>query len=190
MIIVGIPYIKEDAHLLEDCVTSHKDNAGCNCVVVTSFDLDRVGWPKMHNHIATRYQFDYYCYSAIDYRAGKDYLRRAVSALEYLDRGLFCFNDKKWNGRIATAGVVSRKFYETYGLFHEGYQDHGADDELTEVAKKMGEYVYDPNVMLYEMTERVKGKKHNEQDGKLFKERLKKLKNEDKNENRNQEVDH
>lgn len=172
-IIVAIPYIAEDKQLALSNARKCRDLAGINCYVTTIEDTEKIGWVNMHNKMIESINFDYYCYSAADYEPEQDYLLLAINKLEETGKGLCGFNDGKWDGKIATAGVLTRDYYETYGLFHNGYHSHGADDEITQKALFHDEYVYEPYAVLKEMEYRKKKefKNYGKDDTELYESR-------------------
>jgi cellulose synthase/poly-beta-1,6-N-acetylglucosamine synthase-like glycosyltransferase len=165
---VAIPYCVEDKQLAENAKFLHKIKAGIPCVVTGIEDKEKKGWVASHNRFIEHLQFDYYCYSAADYIPGDDYLKIAIEALEKSGKGLCGFNDGKWDGKIATAGVITRDFFLKYGLFYDGYKSHGADNEITDFAIDNNEYIYEPKAILAELEERKINKNPNVEDQKLY----------------------
>ena len=65
--------------------------------------------------------------------------------------GLLCLNDGYWDGRLATHPVFDRRFVEMLDypeglVYPEDYIHFGADNEITERAKKAGCYAYAPEI--------------------------------------------
>jgi len=174
--LVVIPYIDSDKELAEIALKSHKEMAGVECEVIILEDKCTIGWVQMHNTAIDMFDFNYYCYSCADYAPQQDYLKLAIYKLIKEKRGLCAFNDGKWDGRIASVGVVTRKYYKKYGLFHSGYKSHGADDEITKKAMDNGEFCYEPRAVLAEIIGRreQENKFYNELDQKLYYKRLEK----------------
>ena len=174
MILVVIPYIDEDMELAKDTKIKHRVLAGVDCTVLTVQDVERIGWVQMHNDMAKSQAWDYYCYSCADYEPRQDYLKLAVAKLEETDNGLCGFNDGKWNGAIASVGLITRAYYDKQGLFHDGYKSHGADDEITKKAIRLNEYVYEPLAVLAEITGRKEpeNKQYNKKDQELYQSRI------------------
>ena len=150
------------------------EKAGIDCSVMIVEDLDRIGWVAMHNTFSNDLDFDYYCYSCADYMPRQDYLALAIKKLVDTGKGLCAFNDGKWNGSIASVGVITKSYYERFGLFHDGYKSHGADDEITRVAQNNNEYTYEPLAFLEEIVGRKEreNKNYNTDDQKLYYDRL------------------
>lgn len=173
IVIVGIPYAKYDECLVKTAVNIHKELAGVECYVVCEEDVGMIGWVNMHNNIVSKLHFDYYCFSCADYKPRKDYLKLAIARMQLENKGLCAFNDGKWDGKIASTGVISKEYYARFGLFYPGYKNHGADDEITMFAKMHNEFCYEPLAYLEEIdgrNDRSK-KKYNKDDYELLLQR-------------------
>jgi hypothetical protein len=57
-------------------------------------------------------------------------------------------------------------------IFHPGYICHGADSELTAIARALDSYIYDPNCTLVEYDPSKESKSGHKLDAKLFRERF------------------
>lgn len=62
--------------------------------------------------------------------------------------GFLHFNDGYVGDRLCTMNIMGRKYYERFNyIYHPDYIGLWCDNESTEVAKKLGKYVYDPRVI-------------------------------------------
>jgi len=152
--------------------------AGIPCKAYVLVDKDLTGWQKTINRAVQEIDADYYVYSCADYYPGKDYLKRAYQMLQ--DKGgsgLVAFNDGKWDGAIATAGLIDKEYLKTlYGgplLFPE-YINHYGDTELTIFAIADEKYYYCSNALLIEVEYKDARHKVNIKDKILFNSRKKK----------------
>lgn len=173
-VIVMIPYGKDQYELAKKAAKLHEIRAGIDCEVHIVEDEKRVMWVKMHNDFVKKLNdYDYYCYSCADYIPGSDYLKIAIESLEGTGKGLFCFNDGKWHGMIATVGVITKEYlkrnYEG-NLFNPVYHTHYADTELSQKAIEQGELVYDPEAVLMEADYEKEQKRVNIKDQMKFRE--------------------
>jgi hypothetical protein len=179
-IVVVIPYTTESDDFVYKVIKLHKDRAGIKCDVYAVKDDKRLGGFAIQNEMAKKLRYDYYCYSWIDYFPAVNYLKNAIEAMIEHKKGLCGFNDGKWNGNNATAGVIHKSLlktnYKDSNLFYTGYRQHFADPDLTAVAKKRNQYVYEPSAILMEIDydKDIKSSEHlNKDDYKLYVERLK-----------------
>jgi hypothetical protein len=127
--------------------------AGMPCTILVVRDSLRRGFVPTCNAVMARAAAKYVVYLAEDAFPGLDWLRLAHEALERSGKGLLGFNDGKWKGRIAAFGMVRVDWARSiYGgpLFYPGYAAHGADDELTVIARTQDQYAYDPDCTLFE----------------------------------------
>jgi hypothetical protein len=155
MIDIVIPTRPEDVSEARLNAEIQKRRAGIDDAnVLLRLDIGNRGWVAMHNMEFRMSMADHYLYSCGDYFPGRNYLRIAWDAMYDTGASLVGFNDGKWQGRIATVGLVKRSWAEqNYGgdLFFPGYKSHGADDELTNLAMRDGVYHYEPNAVLVEV---------------------------------------
>jgi hypothetical protein len=175
MIDVVIPSRPEDVELAWKNQAVQERRAGVGPINThVAVDRDRIGWVAMHNMVFQRLRGDYYLYSCADYFPGRDYLRIAWDAMARTGASLVGFNDGKWQGKIATVGLVRREWAERNydgDLFFSGYKSHGADDELTNLAMRDGVYHYEPNAVLVEVDYEKDFKASNPDDGRLYRAR-------------------
>jgi len=177
-VIVVIPTSMEDIDLAQKAALVHKIRAGMECEVHIAIDHDKEGWVAMHNKLFKATKNECYVYSCADYIPGRNYLVRAFRLLEGSDVGLVGFNDGKWDGQIATVGIVKRSWAkENYegDLFFPGYKYHYGDTELTNYAIVNEQYAYCPNAILMEIDYNKEVKQVNVQDRKKYNERKVKM---------------
>ena len=149
--------------------------AGMECRIVVANDTIRQGYVSTLNDTAGRVSAHYVVYLAQDAYPGLDWLCDAHDALEKSGKGLLGFNDGVYRGRIATFGMVRTDWVKALydgPIFHPGYNCHGADNELTVIARALDEYVYEPNCTLVEYDPHKEGKPGHKHDAKLFRERF------------------
>lgn len=139
-------------------------------------DVDRSGFIRTFNSTAKRNPADYYVYVAQDAFGGRNWLKIAVDKAKETNAGLIAFNDGKWNGLLASFGMISHEWgIKNYGgeLMFSGYNSHYADTELTALAMDDKKYVYCPDAVLIEVDPDKEEKKVNKIDRKLFMSRKK-----------------
>jgi len=62
--------------------------------------------------------------------------------------GFLHFNDGYVGDKLCTMNIMGRKYYERFNyIYHPDYIGLWCDNESTEVAKKLGKYVYDPRII-------------------------------------------
>lgn len=172
--IVVIPTRIEDMELAKKAAKVHEIRAGIPCEVHIVVDTKSEGWVAMHNRKFKAHTSPYYVYSCADYFPGRNWLRNALDMMRAYNLGLVGFNDGKWNGEIATVGLVRRSWItQIYqgNLFCPDYKSHYADTEITCIAKNAKVYGYDPRIVLMEVDYDKEDKSVNLQDKKLFMER-------------------
>jgi hypothetical protein len=149
--------------------------AGMECRILVVNDALRQGYIKTLNDTAARMSVRYLVYLAQDAYPGRYWLRDAHDAMERSGKGLLGFNDGTYSGRIATFGMVRTDWVRRlYGgpIFHPGYHCHGADNELTVIARALDMYIYEPNCTLVEYDPDKESKPGHKEDAKLFRQRF------------------
>ena len=112
------------------------------------------GWVAAHNWAFKNIPCKYYCYSCGDYYPSRRFLLLAKKEIEDFGIKLVAFNDGKWYGAIATAGLVDVEWAkQNYNgeLFYPGYKHHYADTELSMHAINQGLMAYNPDAVLMEI---------------------------------------
>lgn len=150
------------------------DTAGMNAEYVMLEDTHRQGFVAMANQGFNMYRdYEYFVYLAQDAEPEQDWLKIAFDTMRETNAGLLAFNDGKWNGRLASFGMVRKswvtQFYD--GIFYEGYKSHYCDTELSVLAQAQGKMIYNPNAVLKENDPNKKQHGVNLDDKKLYNER-------------------
>lgn len=128
--------------------------AGMPCKIVVANDTLRQGFIKTANEVFKRLDVKYVVYLAQDAFPGRDWLILAYQTLEKTGKSLLAFNDGKWMGKYATFGMVRSEWVKgLYGnnIFYHEYFTHSADIELSAIAKKTNNYIYNPDSTLIEV---------------------------------------
>lgn len=170
--LVVMPFI--DAAMAQRAATQLARRAGVDGVLLAVADDERAGFIAVANAVFRRSSSRRFGYAAQDAFAGRDWLKRAETALARQDGGLLAFNDGKWDGVLAAFGLVDRSWasgnYEGE-LFHPGYRSHYADAELSVLALAGGKHRYDPACLLIEVDWDKESKGVDEGDRALFRAR-------------------
>lgn len=136
------------------CAKQLLGRAGMKCKIVIAVDTLGWGFIKVLNETARKTVVRYVIYVAQDAFSGMNWLRMAYEDLEKTGKGLLVFNDGKWQGKIASFGMVRKEWvnsiYDGKILF-PGYKSHCADDELTLIAINSKQHVYNPKIVLMEI---------------------------------------
>ena len=130
-----------------------RERAGLDVSVQVVIDSARQGFVATVNQAVRHSSAEFVVYVAEDAVPGQDWLKIALEALDRSDKGLLAFNCGKWQGRIASFGMVRRRWVSSlYGkdLFYPGYKAHRADNELTVIARANDQFVYCPEALLME----------------------------------------
>lgn len=155
-----------------------KDNAGLPMRMIIVQDNIRQGYIKTLNLTASKVASDYIAYVAQDSLSGKNWLKLAYSTLRTEQKSLCAFNDGKFEGKLASFGLVKKSFCtQLYGeghIFYPGYHSHRADDELTLYAKLNKQLSYTPSAIMLEVDYRL-DRSLNLEDIELFKRRKKEI---------------
>jgi hypothetical protein len=145
------------------------------CLVLVVNDSIRQGFIKTLNAAAAQLTVRYLVYLAEDAFPGRGWLRRAYEALEVSGKGLLGFNDGKWDGRIASFGMVRASWVrQLYGgdVLNAEYRAHKADNEITVIARAADEYEYRPDCTLVEVDPRKDSGGSNQGDDDIFAKRM------------------
>lgn len=150
--------------------------AGAPLKIVIAFDSARFGFIRTVNSISNLVDADFVVYVAQDAFPGRGWLKTALSSIKNSRKGLLGFNDGKWNGRIASFGMVRMSWVrEQYGkdMFFPAYKSHAADNEITVVARGQDQYIYDSEAVLIEVDAEKDYGGSNREDAQVFRERFK-----------------
>jgi GT2 family glycosyltransferase/glycosyltransferase involved in cell wall biosynthesis len=149
--------------------------AGIDCRVLVVYDSLRQGFIKTLNDTASRVRARYIVYTAEDAWPGRGWLECAWNTLEKSDKGLLAFNDGKWRGHIASFGMVRTSWVSKLyagDILYPAYKSHGADNELTVIARVQGMHVYNPECTLVEIDSKKDHRSSDLQDKNLFRSRF------------------
>jgi len=146
---------------------------GCSIIIV--MDNEKNGFIRTLNTVAEKCDTKFVCYVAQDAYPGKGWLKKAYVAIEENSAGLVGFNDGKWDGRIASFGMVRKewikKFYKNE-ILSSAYKSHKADNEITILARVDDSYVYCPESVLIECDYEKDSGGSNKEDNKVFSDRF------------------
>ncbi len=146
MISIIIPIIRPEG--AEKCITAITKYAGdIEYEIITAMDTNFIGCPKMVQHLVAKTQYDWVMFLGDDTIPQEGFLCKAVEKINDLpDRwGLVGLNDGVHDGeKTATHWMGHKKMLElTDGdFFHTGYVHQCCDNELTDIAREHGRYVW------------------------------------------------
>lgn len=172
-IVIIMPSIDETKAL--NTATTLLCRANMEASVIIGLDTARIGFISTLNKIARKIDAKYIVYLAEDAFPGRNWLKIAHDDMERAGADLFCFNDGKWQGRIASFGMVRtewvRQLYDG-DVFYPGYNSHGCDNELTVIARATNSYIYNPASVLIEYDTTKDSGGSNPYDYELFQSRF------------------
>lgn len=149
------------------------ERAGAALQVLMVEDLDGWGFVRIANQVFRATQGSRFGYVAQDAFAGRQWL---ALALKLEGRGLTAFNDGKWQGAIASFGLLDRRWaqgnYPDQALFFPGYERHFADVELSLLAMNDSCYCYEPASLLVEVDWHKDHAAVSERDHRLYQARI------------------
>lgn len=151
-----------------------KSRAGMEHKMIVIEDKDKSGFVALANQAAKDYPADAYVYLTDDIFPSRGWLATAYDTMLETGAGLVGFNDGKWDGAIATCGLVSHTWMvENYGglLFYPDYFGHYNDTELTMLAMNDKMYAYNSASSLIEVDYEKDDKKVHKEDRELFEKR-------------------
>lgn len=128
--------------------------SGALCTIIIVHDTKKIGFINISNIIFSKTNSDYFIYLAQDSFPSKNWLVKAIEKMNCTGKSLLAFNDGKWDGKLASFGMIRRKWINTIyknNIFYKKYKSHHADNELSIIAKIKDQYVYDPNIGLFEV---------------------------------------
>jgi hypothetical protein len=149
------------------------DNAGLEADYFLLMDDERVGYVRKINEFVNNREYDFYVYTAQDAIAGENWLKIAHETLQRTHKGLLAFNDGKWDGKLASFGMVRASYLRPF--FEDCYKSHYADTELSVKAYLDNQLAYNPKAILRESNEGKSKKKVSENDRKTFKKRQREI---------------
>lgn len=155
-----------------------RKRAGADCIIQVVHDDIGSGYVASLNAAAMEIDADFIVYTAQDALVGQNWLKEALLRMLTTNAGLVGFNDGKWNGHLASFGLVDRKWVTSlYGgfIFNPVYHSHYADTELTQIAKAQGRYAYAEKAVMLEVDydkSLGRGKGVNKEDKRLYRQRV------------------
>jgi len=154
-----------------------RERAGADCDIVMVLDENSQGFNSIINTVATSTSYEAIVYTAQDAFVGQNWLKHALVTMVSTNAGLVAFNDGKWNGQLASFGLVRMDWVKhVYGgaVFFPGYYSHYGDTELTQIAKQQEKFAYSEKAIMLEIDHDKavgKGRGVVKADKKLFKKR-------------------
>lgn len=148
--------------------------ANLDGTIICVDDVKRAGYVFIANQVFKESSSTYIGYVAEDAFPGMNWLSIGLKKLESSSASLLAFNDGKWQGHLASFGLVKREWAQKNyqgDLFYSSYQSHYADTELTLLAKSDKVFAYDPHSIVMEVDNRKDEKKVNQNDKLLFSRR-------------------
>lgn len=159
-------------------ITQLAETAGLEADYFLLMDDEKKGYVFKINEFVNNHKavfgkdYDFYVYTAQDAFGGKNWLKEAYEELERTGKGVLAFNDNKWDGKLASFGMVRASYKKPF--FFAGYHSHYADTELSVAATVAKQLCYNPKAIMFEVDYDKKTKMVNKRDKELFKKRQKK----------------
>lgn len=153
--------------------------AGADFDIAVVEDNMGFGFIRTVNEVAKAQKHEIIIYTAQDALVGQNWLKHALIKMMTTNAGLVGFNDGKWNGELASFGMVQRSWVKDIysgNILNPEYNAHYADTELTQIAKQQGRYAYAEKSIMMEVDFKKavgKGKGTVKADKKLYKKRKK-----------------
>lgn len=148
--------------------------AGTEGLILVIYDENRQGFIKTANLAFQKTRSEFFAYVAQDAFAGRFWLRVAIKVMEKTEKSMLAFNDGKWQGMLASFGLVRREWsirHYNGNLFCEKYHSHYGDAELTLIAKSQDQLSYAPRSVLIEVDWEKEDKYANDGDKIIFRKR-------------------
>jgi hypothetical protein len=164
-----------------------QNRAGYKCDIFIAEDKKKKGYTQTLNDVykLNKDKYDFMVYTAQDVFVGNNWLANALLEQFKTQAGLVAFNDGKWDGKLASFGLVSMNWIkDIYDdcIFFDGYKSHYGDTELTQIAKEKADFAYAKDAIMLEIDyKKASGTAFNvnEDDRELYKERIGDLVNEE-----------
>lgn len=171
-VLVILPYTQES--LAQQCLSILQERAGKHADYILIEDDIQAGPIYWFNRTSRLTKHPWVIYTAQDTFPSRQWLSYSIQFLQQQNQNLLAYNDGKWQGKLASFGMVRRSWFEQlYGgdLFFSGYHQHYADVELTLIAQEQDQYCYHPEIMMLEVDYQKDGRAVNRSDQDLFKAR-------------------
>lgn len=165
-----------DYEMADKTMKLMEERAGYDFHGLICMDEKRVGFTRVLNDACRGVDANYYVYTAQDAFVGRNWLLNAINTQKKTGAGLVAFNDGKWEGKLASFGLVEGNWAKkNYGgdIFFDGYNSHYGDTELTDRAINEGKFAYDPDAVMVEIDYEKDRKSVNTEDKLLYNERKK-----------------
>ena len=153
-----------------------KTRAGIEANYRVIEDIKRAGYVKTVNNELKNTNSRYIVYLTDDIFPSRNWLKDSFNLMVKNNAGLVGYNDGKWQGNLATVGLVDRTWSDALydkNLFYPRYFGHYNDTEITLHALAQHKYIYDPNISLIEVDYDKEKKQVHEKDKNLFARRKK-----------------
>ena len=166
MISIIIPVIRKEK--FERCVKAIiKNSDGIVYEIVAEKDEKRIGCPKMVKTLTRLSKYDWVMFLGDDTIPQEGFLKNAVKEIDNLpDKwGMIGLNDQHQNGeKVATHWLCHKKLLSlTDGeFFHTGYNHLWCDNELTDIAKEAGRYIWAEDAVIEHDHPMVNGSERDE----------------------------
>lgn len=148
MISVVLPTLRTEGR--DRCLAALAENSGnVPYEIITEVDADGIGCPKMVNKLASRAKYDWVMFLGDDTVPQDGFLNAVASRLDRW--GMIGLNDGIHDGNdLATHWCCHKQMLELTGgeYFHSGYKHAYCDQELTDIAKEHGRYVWAEDALI------------------------------------------
>jgi hypothetical protein len=173
-ILIIMPFINYSKAQETAAILSKRANLEGTIICID--DEKREGIVFIANQIFKQSSSVFVGYVAEDAFPGMNWLNMGFKKLQSSAASLLAFNDGKWQGNLASFGLVKREWAQKNyqgNLFYPFYHSHYADTELTLLAKSDKVFTYEPHSILLEVDFEKEEKKVNHNDRLLFSKRTK-----------------
>lgn len=171
-VLIILPYTQ--ASLAQQCLGILQERAGMAADYILIEDDLQAGPIHWFNQMSRLCSHTWVTYTAQDTFPSRNWLSHSHQFLQQHNQSLLAYNDGKWQGQLASFGMVRRTWFEQLyegDLFFSGYRHHYADVELTLIAQEQNQYAYHPEIMMLEVDYQKDRRPVNQNDRDLFKAR-------------------
>lgn len=171
---VIMPTIKPDLAVKTAKILKTRAGIEANYRVIE--DIKKAGYVKTINNELKNINSRYVVYLTDDIFPSRNWLKNSFNLMIEKGAGLIGYNDGKWEGSLATCGLVDRTWSDSLyngNLFFPRYFGHYNDTEITLHGFSQHKYFYDPNISLIEVDYDKEAKKVHIKDRELFNRRKK-----------------
>lgn len=143
-----------------------------DALLVLAEDDARLGFIMTANMVFARTRSTWFGYLAEDVFPGYYWLEYALAPLRKTNAGLLAFSDGRFFGKLAAFGLARRAWvntlYKGKCLFYPEYASHFGDTELSVIAGRTRNLVYNPNALMIEVDYEKHRKANNAADEELY----------------------